>query len=75
MLLYIKGLPLAKLSAVCFVGDAVWLLGQELSQSPWDLVRKRLSQRITIHLKGKQCGLEFEVNFFFKLKKMSETLK
>ncbi|XP_056621623.1 cortactin-binding protein 2 [Triplophysa dalaica] len=34
------------------IGDAVWLLGQELPQSPWDLVRKRLSQRITIHLKG-----------------------
>nr|XP_055029294.1 cortactin-binding protein 2 [Misgurnus anguillicaudatus] len=38
--------------ASVIIGDAVWLLGQELSQSPWDLVRKRLSQRVTIHLKG-----------------------
>ncbi|XP_052438462.1 cortactin-binding protein 2 isoform X2 [Carassius gibelio] len=41
------------------IGDAVWLPGQELPQSPWDLVRKRLSQRITIHLKGlSECTLD-----------------
>ncbi|XP_030641040.1 cortactin-binding protein 2 [Chanos chanos] len=34
------------------IGDAVWSLGQELTQSPWDLIRKRLSQRITIRLNG-----------------------
>ncbi|XP_016143361.1 cortactin-binding protein 2-like [Sinocyclocheilus grahami] len=38
------------------IGDAVWLPGQELPQSPWDLVRKRLSRRITIHLKGGRCS-------------------
>lgn len=50
--------PLVKLLSlyVCILGDAVWLPGQELPQSPWDLVRKRLSQRITIHLKGGLCS-------------------
>ncbi|KTG41077.1 hypothetical protein cypCar_00023205 [Cyprinus carpio] len=53
--------PLVKLLSlcVCISGDAVWLPGQELPQSPWDLVRKRLSQRITIHLKGlSECTLD-----------------
>ncbi|KAK3549236.1 hypothetical protein QTP70_034233 [Hemibagrus guttatus] len=41
------------------IGDAVWLPGQELAQSPWDLIRKRLSQRISIHLKGlSECALD-----------------
>ncbi|RXN18225.1 cortactin-binding 2-like protein [Labeo rohita] len=41
------------------LGDAVWLPGQELPQSPWDLVRKRLSQRLTINLKGlSECTLD-----------------
>lgn len=33
-------------------GDTEWLPGQELPSSPWDLVRKPLSQCITIRLKG-----------------------
>lgn len=33
-------------------GDTEWLPGQELPVSPWDLVRKPLSQCITIRLKG-----------------------
>ncbi|XP_067276644.1 cortactin-binding protein 2 [Pseudorasbora parva] len=45
--------------ASVIIGDAVWLPGQELAQSPWDLIRKRLSQRITIHLKGlSECTLD-----------------
>ncbi|XP_016320756.1 cortactin-binding protein 2-like [Sinocyclocheilus anshuiensis] len=45
--------------ASVIIGDAEWLPGQELPQSPWDLVRKRLSQRITIHLKGlSECTLD-----------------
>ncbi|XP_051579643.1 cortactin-binding protein 2 [Myxocyprinus asiaticus] len=45
--------------ASVIIGDAIWLPGQELAQSPWDLVRKRLSQRITIHLKGlSECSLD-----------------
>uniref|UniRef100_A0A8B9JK22 Cortactin-binding protein 2 n=1 Tax=Astyanax mexicanus TaxID=7994 RepID=A0A8B9JK22_ASTMX len=38
-----------------FTGDAVWLPGQDLAHSPWDLIRKRLSQRISILLKGARC--------------------
>ncbi|KAK0146202.1 Cortactin-binding protein 2 [Merluccius polli] len=34
------------------IGDTVWMPGQELSPSPWDLVRKPHSQQITIRLKG-----------------------
>ncbi|XP_066541224.1 cortactin-binding protein 2 [Hoplias malabaricus] len=41
------------------IGDAVWLPGQDLAQSPWDLIRKRLSQRISIILKGlAECALD-----------------
>lgn len=36
----------------CLPGDTEWLPGQELPLSPWDLVRKPLSQCITIRLKG-----------------------
>lgn len=53
---YISMLPIAHLPFnacfVCTAGSAVWLPGQELTQSPWDMIRKRLSQRISIHLKG-----------------------
>ncbi|XP_076848321.1 cortactin-binding protein 2 [Brachyhypopomus gauderio] len=41
------------------IGEAEWLLGQDLVQSPWDLIRKRLSQRISIVLKGlARCALD-----------------
>ncbi|XP_062860200.1 cortactin-binding protein 2 [Trichomycterus rosablanca] len=41
------------------IGDALWLPGQELAQSPWDLIRKRLSHRISVHLKGlSECALD-----------------
>uniref|UniRef100_A0A4W4HAV1 Cortactin-binding protein 2 n=1 Tax=Electrophorus electricus TaxID=8005 RepID=A0A4W4HAV1_ELEEL len=30
----------------CTAGETEWLLGRELAQSPWDLIRKRLSQRV-----------------------------
>ncbi|XP_056137527.1 cortactin-binding protein 2 [Lampris incognitus] len=45
------GLGPASMASV-LIGDAIWLPGQELPLSPWDLVRKPLSQRITIRLKG-----------------------
>lgn len=45
--------------ASVIIGDAVWMAGQDLAQSPWDFVRKRLSQRITIRLKGlSECALD-----------------
>jgi len=50
---------LANLSLFPCSGDAVWLPGEELAQSPWDLIRKRLSQRITIHLKGELAVVSF----------------
>ncbi|KAK5866871.1 hypothetical protein PBY51_011410 [Eleginops maclovinus] len=34
------------------IGDTEWLPDQELPLSPWDLVRKPLSQSVTIRLKG-----------------------
>ncbi|KAG5273818.1 hypothetical protein AALO_G00155880 [Alosa alosa] len=34
------------------IGDTIWFPGEELALSPWDLIRKRLSQRITIRLRG-----------------------
>lgn len=45
------GLTPASMSSI-LIGDTVWLPGQELSLSPWDLVRKPPSQHITIRLKG-----------------------
>uniref|UniRef100_A0A4W5RHQ9 Uncharacterized protein n=1 Tax=Hucho hucho TaxID=62062 RepID=A0A4W5RHQ9_9TELE len=45
------GLTPASMASI-LIGDTVWLPGQELSLSPWDLVRKPLSQHITIRLKG-----------------------
>ncbi|XP_026859765.2 cortactin-binding protein 2 isoform X1 [Electrophorus electricus] len=41
------------------IGETEWLLGRELAQSPWDLIRKRLSQRVSIFLKGlAECALD-----------------
>ncbi|KAM9480726.1 cortactin-binding protein 2 isoform 2-T2 [Clarias gariepinus] len=41
------------------IGDVVWLPEQDLAQSPWDLIRKRLSQRIFVYLKGlSECALD-----------------
>ncbi|XP_062403161.1 cortactin-binding protein 2 isoform X1 [Sardina pilchardus] len=34
------------------IGDTIWFPGEDLALSPWDLIRKRLSQRITIRLRG-----------------------
>ncbi|XP_055795520.1 cortactin-binding protein 2 isoform X2 [Salvelinus fontinalis] len=45
------GLTPASMASI-LIGDTVWLPGQELPLSPWDLVRKPLSQHITIRLKG-----------------------
>ncbi|KAK2842717.1 hypothetical protein Q5P01_012917 [Channa striata] len=45
------GLGPASIASV-LIGDTEWLPGQELPLSPWDLVRKPLSQCITIRLKG-----------------------
>ncbi|KAM4554337.1 cortactin-binding protein 2 isoform 2-T2 [Fundulus diaphanus] len=45
------GLTPASISST-LIGDTEWLPGQELPLSPWDLVRKPLSQCITIRLKG-----------------------
>ncbi|KAM3870407.1 cortactin-binding protein 2 [Diretmus argenteus] len=45
------GLSPASISSV-LIGDTLWLPGQEPPLSPWDLVRKPLSQRITVRLKG-----------------------
>uniref|UniRef100_A0A3B3VQ00 Cortactin-binding protein 2 n=1 Tax=Poecilia latipinna TaxID=48699 RepID=A0A3B3VQ00_9TELE len=36
--------PSIPMSSLCLPGDTEWLPGQELSLSPWDLVRKPLSQ-------------------------------
>ncbi|KAM9377085.1 cortactin-binding protein 2 [Pholidichthys leucotaenia] len=51
------------------IGDAEWLPGQELPLSPWDLVRKPLSQRITIRLKGlsESCLDELALESLFPL--------
>lgn len=41
------------------IGDTEWLPGQDLPLSPWDLVRKPLTQCITIRLKGlPESGLD-----------------
>lgn len=45
------GLSSASIASI-LIGDTEWLPGQELPVSPWDLVRKPLSQSITIRLKG-----------------------
>uniref|UniRef100_A0A096M0D9 Cortactin-binding protein 2 n=1 Tax=Poecilia formosa TaxID=48698 RepID=A0A096M0D9_POEFO len=52
------GLTPASISSI-LIGDTEWLPGQELPLSPWDLVRKPLSQCITIRLKGlSESGLD-----------------
>ncbi|TRY66408.1 hypothetical protein DNTS_003369 [Danionella cerebrum] len=52
------GLSVNSISSVT-LGDAVWLPGQDLTQTPWDLVRKRPSQRLSAHLKGlSECALD-----------------
>ncbi|XP_029991437.1 cortactin-binding protein 2 [Sphaeramia orbicularis] len=45
------GLSPASIASI-LIGDTEWIPGQDLPLSPWDLVRKPLSQSITIHLKG-----------------------
>ncbi|XP_034031623.1 cortactin-binding protein 2 [Thalassophryne amazonica] len=45
------GLGPASIASI-LIGGTEWLPGQELPVSPWDLVRKPLSQQITIRLKG-----------------------
>ncbi|KAM6937001.1 cortactin-binding protein 2 [Xenentodon cancila] len=47
----VLGLGVASIASI-LIGDTEWLPGQELLLSPWDLVRKPLSQCITIRLKG-----------------------
>ncbi|XP_061576915.1 cortactin-binding protein 2 [Cololabis saira] len=47
----VLGLGVASIASI-LIGDTQWLPGQELPLSPWDLVRKPLSQCITIRLKG-----------------------
>ncbi|KAG9329574.1 hypothetical protein JZ751_003661, partial [Albula glossodonta] len=36
------------------IGNVVWFMGQELPQSPWDLIRKRHCQHLAVKLKGLQ---------------------
>ncbi|XP_064175312.1 cortactin-binding protein 2-like isoform X2 [Anguilla rostrata] len=45
------GLSADSVSSV-LIGDAVWRPGQPLSPSPWDLIRKRHCQHLTVRLKG-----------------------
>ncbi|XP_029378121.1 cortactin-binding protein 2 [Echeneis naucrates] len=45
------GLGPASIASI-LIGDTEWLPGQELPLSPWEMVRKPLSQCITIRLKG-----------------------
>ncbi|KAL4617916.1 cortactin-binding protein 2-like isoform X1 [Arapaima gigas] len=45
------GLSTDSISSVT-IGDSTWLPGQELPQSPWELIRKHHSQHITVNLKG-----------------------
>eukprot|EP00066_Takifugu_rubripes_P016657 XP_011605923.1 PREDICTED: cortactin-binding protein 2 [Takifugu rubripes] len=51
------------------IGDTEWLPGQELPLSPWDLVRKPLSQCITIRIKGlsESCLDELALECLFPL--------
>ncbi|XP_041795278.1 cortactin-binding protein 2 [Chelmon rostratus] len=62
------GLSPASIASI-LIGDTEWLLGQELPLSPWDLVRKPLSQRITIRLKGlsESCLDELALEYLFPL--------
>ncbi|KAK1887379.1 Cortactin-binding protein 2, partial [Dissostichus eleginoides] len=51
------------------IGDTEWLPDQELPLSPWDLVRKPLSQSVTIRLKGlsESCLHESALESLFPL--------
>ncbi|XP_069000114.1 cortactin-binding protein 2 isoform X2 [Embiotoca jacksoni] len=62
------GLGPTSISSI-FIGDTEWLPDQEPPPSPWDLVRKPLSQRITIHLKGlsKSCLDQLALESLFPL--------
>ncbi|XP_037624034.1 cortactin-binding protein 2 isoform X1 [Sebastes umbrosus] len=55
--------------ASVLIGDTEWLPDQELPLSPWDLVRKPLSQCITIRLKGlsESCLDELALEYLFPL--------
>ncbi|KAJ3596761.1 hypothetical protein NHX12_003162 [Muraenolepis orangiensis] len=46
------GLDAQSISSVLIGDSTVWMPGQELSPSPWDLIRKPHSQRITVRLRG-----------------------
>ncbi|KAM7002368.1 LOW QUALITY PROTEIN: cortactin-binding protein 2 [Tautogolabrus adspersus] len=62
------GLGPASIASI-LIGDTEWLPGQELPFSPWDLVRKPLSQCITIRLKGlpESCLDELALEYLFPL--------
>ncbi|KAF1386419.1 hypothetical protein PFLUV_G00094630 [Perca fluviatilis] len=62
------GLNAASIASI-LIGDAEWLPDQELPLSPWDLVRKPLSQCITIRLKGlsESCLDELALEYLFPL--------
>ncbi|XP_034734769.1 cortactin-binding protein 2 [Etheostoma cragini] len=62
------GLSSASISSI-LIGDTEWLPDQELPLSPWDLVRKPLSQCITIRLKGlsESCLDELALEYLFPL--------
>ncbi|XP_059190607.1 cortactin-binding protein 2 [Centropristis striata] len=62
------GLGPASIASI-LIGDTEWLPDQELPLSPWDLVRKPLSQRITIRLKGlsESCLDELALEYLFPL--------
>ncbi|XP_042351844.1 LOW QUALITY PROTEIN: cortactin-binding protein 2 [Plectropomus leopardus] len=62
------GLGPASIASI-LIGDTEWLPNQELPLSPWDLVRKPLSQCITIRLKGlsESCLDELALEYLFPL--------
>ncbi|XP_022064166.2 cortactin-binding protein 2 [Acanthochromis polyacanthus] len=55
--------------ASILIGETEWLPSQELPLSPWDLIRKPLSQCITIRLKGlsESCLDELALESLFPL--------
>ncbi|XP_061780632.1 cortactin-binding protein 2 isoform X1 [Nerophis lumbriciformis] len=62
------GLSPASIHSV-LIGGTEWRLGQDLPVPPWDLVRKPLSQVITVRLKGlsQSCVDELAVESLFPL--------
>ncbi|XP_047452236.1 cortactin-binding protein 2 [Mugil cephalus] len=62
------GLGPTSISSI-LIGDTEWVPGQELPLSPWDLVRKPLSQCITIRLKdlSESCLDESALESLFPL--------